>query len=117
MRIVDRQTFLALPPNTLYSKYAPCFMEHLHIKMDTLPSDYASDWWEVQIADAVDCQGSADFADKLHEAEKNGTSLAMDFETQGRDGCFDEDQLFAVWEDADVRALIERLSRCVKSDA
>jgi hypothetical protein len=35
----------------------------------------------------------------------------MDFACEGRDGCFEsDDQMFAVWERADVEALIARLS-------
>jgi hypothetical protein len=37
----------------------------------------------------------------------------MDFEYEGRDGLFEEGQLFAVWEKADVASLIERLRRCL----
>lgn len=50
---------------------------------------------------------------KLFDAQENGVSVAMDFETQGRDGMFDHDQLYAVWEPQDVAALVERLRRCL----
>ncbi len=33
----------------------------------------------------------------------------MDFDCQGRDGCFDEDQLLAVYSRSDVEALMARL--------
>jgi hypothetical protein len=109
MKIVDRATFLALPPNTLYSKYAPCYMEPPSIKMDSITND----WFESEIHDAIDCQSSSDFADKLQEAQETGCSLKMDFETQGRDGCYEQDQLFAVWEPDDVKSLIARLQECI----
>lgn len=38
----------------------------------------------------------------------------MDFDNEGRDGFFNREQLFAVWEPADVSALMERLTRLVK---
>lgn len=37
----------------------------------------------------------------------------MDLDSQGRDGLFVDDQLFAVWEDADVGQLVDRLKRCI----
>jgi len=43
--------------------------------------------------------------------------LTMDFDSYGRDGLFDGDQLFAVWESNDVKALIERLTLCLPNVA
>ena len=37
----------------------------------------------------------------------------MDYTISGRDGCFDEDQLYAVFDDMDVSGLIIRLSECL----
>ncbi len=89
-------------------------MEGLAIKTETLSWDgNARDWFYQQIADAIDSGNSRDFVESLDDAQINGTSLAMDFETVGRDGCFDEEQLFAVWEKKDVEMLIERLKRIV----
>lgn len=111
MRIINRKQFLALPPNTLYSKYRPCFFDPVEIKGETL--GHGDDFLMQRIADAIDCNGSQDYSDKLFDAAELGESLAMDFDCLGRDGCFDADQLFAVWEPADVAALIERLKRCL----
>jgi hypothetical protein len=109
MKIVNRATFLAMPANTLFSKYAPCYFEGLTIKGDTWGNDFLTQ----QIADAIDSAGGGDFTNKLERAEELGESLAMDFDCMGRDGCFDDGQLFAVWEPDDVVALIERLKDCL----
>lgn len=108
MKIVDRKTFLALPAGTVFSKYAPCFFEALSIKGDTY--EHIGDFQVQGIADAIVCTGSDDFSEKLYDATLSGNSLPMDFDCLGRDGCFDADQLFAVWEPADVLALIHRLT-------
>lgn len=112
MRIVDRKTFLAMPSGTLFSKYVPCVFENMQIKGDSLANDFLYQ----QIVDAIDCRDSGEFAALLDDSERDGTSIPMDFDCQGRDGCFDEDQLFAVWERADVNALIERLKGVVCLD-
>jgi hypothetical protein len=44
-----------------------------------------------------------------HIRLENGEEIPLDFDCQGRDGLFDLDQLFAVWSDSDVEALITRL--------
>lgn len=110
MRIVDLTTFRAMPVGTLYSKYAPCYFVDLAIKGETLAYDFLTQ----QIADAIDCTGSDDFSHKLDHSQIHGSSVAMDFHCLGRDGCFDKDQLFAVWERADVEALISRLQETLK---
>lgn len=112
MKIVNRQTFLAMPAGTLFAKYAPCYFESLEIKGDTL--SHSDDYCYQQIADSIAREGSHEFSSKLDDAQNAMTSLAMDFDCQGRDGCFDAGQMFAVWERADVEALIERLGRALR---
>ena len=108
MKIVDRKTFLAMPAGVLYSKYRPCIFGELSIKGKTVAD---IDFYVQQIADSVKCHDSGEFADVLFDATANGTSFALDFACEGRDGMFDEHQLFAVWEPQDVAALIARLQQ------
>ncbi len=112
MKIMNLEEFRALPGETLFSKYVPCNFGELEIKVETWERDFLTQ----DIASAIECSGSSEFGDKLFEAEECGTSLPMDLECCGRDGCFDEDQLFAVWERDDVVKLIERLGRCVEAE-
>lgn len=116
MKIIDRTAFLAMPAGTLFSKYAPCYFENLSIKEGTLVSrsDLRDDFLAQPISDAIEHGGSEDFSDKLCAAQVGGVSLAMDFQSLMRDGCFDNDQLFAVWERADVEALIARLQETLE---
>lgn len=110
MKIVDRETFLAMPAGTVFSKYAPCYMEDLQIKGESLPDDFCYQG----IADAIEHAGSDGFSDRLREAELLGQAVSMDFNSQCRDGCFDEGQMFAVWERSDVLALIARLQETLE---
>ncbi len=110
MKIVDLATFRALPAGTLFSKYEPFFFGPLCIKGETWEYDFLVQ----DIADAIECTGSNDFGNKLDEAQITGASLTMDFDCQGRDGCFDKGQLFAVWERVDVESLIARLQETLK---
>jgi len=110
MRIVNLAQFLALPNETLFAKYTPSYLGDLAIKTGNVGD---IDFCYQQIADAIDCTDSGDFGDKLDDAESDGISLAMDFNSTVRDGCFEEGQLFAVYERADVQAMIERLQVCL----
>lgn len=110
MKIVNLEQFRKLPPNTLFAKYEPCVFWEFCIKGDT---------WEVDFLVSHDIPGSirASSSDEhsrlLHMAQETGKSLVMDFETEGRDGCFEENQLFAVWEKRDIEQFIGRLNRCL----
>lgn len=115
MKIVDRATFLALPLETLFSKYQPCAFEDMCIKGDTICREGGApiDFYFQALVDAVAADDSGEFFATLDQAEQTGESVRLDFDCQQRDGCFDQDQLFAVWERADVDALIDRLRTAV----
>lgn len=109
MKIVDRKTFMEIPENTLFAKWEPCWFGELMIKGETIGNDFIMQ----DIASAVKCNDSGEFAELCDHSAQYGVSLAMDFYCEERDGCFDEDQMFAVYERDDVLQLIERLKACV----
>lgn len=106
MKIVNRKEFLKQPHGILFSKYKPCILEELMIKGDSLINDF----YYQDIGNSIDSNDSGDYADKLFDSKKNGTELKMDFYCQGRDGLFEDDQLFAIWSDEDRKSLIDRLT-------
>ena len=115
MRIMNRKDFLLLPENVVFSKFEPCFFRDLMIKGGTILDDagIGIDFYAQQINDAVECDNSGMFADILFSAVETGSSFEMDFDCQGRDGMFEEKQLFAVWERKDILKLVKRLIECV----
>jgi hypothetical protein len=108
MKIVNLDEFLKLPANTVFSKYESCCFEDLLIKCDSILD--SGDFFYNEIATSVEARSSDEEVELLHNS-RSGESFSMDFETLCRDGCFDKDQLFAVWENRDVEQLIERLSK------
>lgn len=106
MKIVNRRAFLALPAGTVFAKYHPCTFWEFSIKTGNSPTN---DFYCSAIVSAIESSGCEAFGRKLDAAEHGGVSLPMDFESSGRDGEFNLDQLFAVWEPADVEGLISRL--------
>lgn len=111
MRIVNRQEFLAMPAGTVFYKYEPCVFEDLQIKAESIGD---IDFFYQEITSAIECNDSGEFFDLLNKAKEDGISLPMDFYCGSRDGLFDQDQLFAVFEPDDVRGLIERLETALK---
>ena len=109
MRIVDRATFLRMPEDTVYANYKRCFFGELCIKGETLDRDFLMQ----DLVSAVKAHDCAEFYQSLDDSQENGTDVRFDFECQGRDGMFEEEQMFAVWDDEDVMGLIDRLTECV----
>ena len=110
MKIIDRKTFLNMPTNTLFSKYEPCCFWMLSIKGESVGNN---DFYCNTIADSILSDSSEDFIDILIRAQKTGCSIDMDLNTEGRDGLYDDNQLFAVWEKKDIKDLIKRLRECL----
>jgi hypothetical protein len=112
VKIVNKKEFLKQPPGILFSKYSPCVFDLLMIKGESLVNDF----YYQDIADAIDYESGEEFVGKLFDSEKNGTELKMDFYCQGRDGLFEDDQLFAIWSDEDRKSLIDRLTNIKLSE-
>lgn len=113
MRIVDRKTFLSLPPGTIFAKYTPCIFEEWRVKDETSGNDfYCRELVSTGTAAATD---SALYFDELKRAESEEVG-PLDFETICRDGCFDDDQLFAVLSPEDVKALAASIRALVEHE-
>lgn len=108
MRIIGRAAFLAMPEGVLFSKFSPHTFGPLTIKGNTV-GDH--DFYYQDLDTPIRASGSEEWADTLFSAMETGRSVELDLECESRDGLFDQDQLFAVWEAADVEALLNRLQR------
>lgn len=107
MKIVDRVTFLTLPEETVFARYEPCIFGELSIKLETCGRDFVvqglvDPWFEGD-------NSSEDWINTLDRIARGEPSPPLDFDFAGRDGAFKDDQLYAVWEAADLDALIDRL--------
>ncbi|WP_024647747.1 hypothetical protein [Pseudomonas syringae] len=110
MRIIGLDEFLKMPIGTVFAKYEPCVFEELMIKAETLPE--IKDFCYQSIIQ-IDIGQSGDCYEALLGSEKTGKAVGMDLALQGRDGCFDENQLFAVYDRSDVELLIQRLQQAL----
>jgi hypothetical protein len=111
MKIVNLEVFRKMPVGTIFLKYQPFAFEDLQCKGETWDGDFLSE----NISHWPDCNSSDDFEDKLQLSQDTGESILLDFDSTGRDGCYDDDQLFAVYDRRDVEMLQDKLSRCLDS--
>jgi len=109
MRILNEKEFRALPEGVVFMKYVPCCPEELSVKGETWDDDFLASGIVFDIL----CSGSEDMVQILAKAEHDSSfSVDLDLDIKGRDGCFNEDQLFAVYEQKDIDGLIEKLKGC-----
>lgn len=99
MKIVNRAEFLKLPAGTVYAKGEPWVFETICIKGESL-SFGIGDWFYLNPAD-IDAHDSGEAAERFEEMLDLGKSYPMG-ETIGRDGCFDANDIFLVFEKADL---------------
>lgn len=115
MRIVDRNTFLKMPIGTVYCKYEPFIFEELSFKqrsiflLDGTANDFCYSAIQDSMCNAVDVRHDIENFDQFN------ANFQIDFDIVGRDGCFEYDQLFAVWDKPDIERLILKLQQSLNS--
>jgi len=100
MYIVNLEQFRALPPYTVFRKYEPCIAGDLSFKFDTWEHDFIS-----MTVEFPESNSSDELFARLDEMERTGCSYQLDVDCAGRDGLFEKDQLFLIYDAADLTAL------------
>ena len=109
MKIVNLEEFRAFPAGIVFMKYSPCVFGELSVKGKTWEYDFLTS----DCCTEIESNDSSESSDILDAAEKDSSySIKMDFDCFGRDGSFEDKQLFAVYEQADLDGLINTLSKC-----
>ena len=109
MKIVNYTEFSKLPVNTVYGFYHPCIMSGIYIKGDSRSNnnnDIISDWYFSSINEPM---LDSDEDNIMSEMENKGISVDIDVDIQMRDGMFDYDRKFVIYEKSDVIKIIEKL--------
>jgi len=97
MKILTRKEFLKMPSQTVFSYYKPDFFNGLMIK-----SSGEDDVIDFTVEDLIEI-------DIYFHALNQGENVPATFECSGREGLFDDEQLFAVYDKSDVERLVHRL--------
>lgn len=104
---------MRLPEGTFYSKGKEWFFSDIMMKGETVISsdgrniDWYQSWFNwVEGHDTGECIG------RLEEMKNNGASYPMQ-DSCGRDGCFDKEEFFLVYEKPDLEKLKEYIQRAL----
>jgi len=106
MRIINRQEFLKMPSGTVYAKVPKeWIVEGLCVKFDSVGT---IDWYYMSFdwVDADDSSEAMDRMDKMKEGESYPVQNSIT-----RDGLFDQEDQFMIYEKEDVETIIKELSR------
>lgn len=115
MRILRRSEFMKLPAGTLFAKGTPTGNPHMfdtiHVKGENIANDfYARDLtW-------IDGNTSELTHERLAGMLRDGTSYPLDNSIM-RDGCFEENDVFLVYEHDDLQQLVEVFLTALKITA
>jgi hypothetical protein len=105
MKIINKTEFYKLPSGTLYNDFTPYDFMGLKIKLETLENDNYEpiDFMYQEIIGNVEqkCE------DVLSEKFK------IDYNEPDRDGMYEEDQMFAIYDQKDVKMLIHKLQSLI----
>ncbi|WP_276122676.1 hypothetical protein [Pararhizobium qamdonense] len=116
MKIVDRKTFLTLPAGAVYCQASqPYGWDDIRIKSDTAFTEGTGDWYETSLTN-IEASGSDELFDRWDDMKNNGVSYPLDIETVGRDGLFQSQAIFLVYEKEDLAKLrdffVKAVSEC-----
>jgi hypothetical protein len=112
MKILTRKEFLKTPRNTLWSYYEPCCFRELNIKT-TDGNDNENDFVYFSLIAEFDTQNS-EFSEICQRMEM-GESFPQSFEETSREGLFDDEQLFLVYEKEDIENMVKTLSELLQT--
>lgn len=112
MKIINREEFLKLPAGTLYCKYTPNYWDAPKIKYNTITiSGKAIDWGYQNLTSIVAHDGG-ELGNRIDLMVDYGISYPLEMNCIGRDGLYDHEQLFLIYERADLEKLIKELTEC-----
>lgn len=114
MRILNRADFLKQPEGVLFAKYTSMGQfDLLCVKHDTIVGfDGRAFDFRYQDGMQINADDSEEWLDVLEKAE-SGASFSLDLNCSSRDGLFDADQLFVVFEQADLEAYRDLIESCI----
>lgn len=108
MKIVDLQAFIQMPGGTVFQKVEPQAAGALEVLELGLKADFvASPISQPEFEGANSMEG---ISDKWDEMEAGGSAPLAYGHASARDGLFENQQLFAVYERQDLERLIAYLS-------
>lgn len=109
MRIVKKPEMMKIleKENVIYSEVNGYIIDGLY---GGLQSDF-SDILYNDLLTSIYSNSSNEYFDILDDAKENGSEFKLDLECTCREGMFDDDQEYMVYDKDDIKQLVDKLSR------
>lgn len=114
MKLFKRKDFLQLPAGTIYSRVNKNYGELMHgLFCKTSGAEYEVDWVEQDLISECgfpnDITSGSDAIDYQLNLRDTFQEFETDLDCGGRDGMFNDEDVFVVWNKTDVQKLISYL--------
>jgi hypothetical protein len=107
MKIVNRKEFLKMPIGTVFSEFDGYNFNDMLVKHETIDNGIEDiDYWEMSMIANLKNKEGDDYCDTLERIMKEPVETEISL---GRNGLFDQDQLYAIYETEDIDLLIQIL--------
>lgn len=110
MRIIKRQDLMTLPAGTLYTLLSvPWAFSGMSIKGDTINIQGRNIDFGERTIEWVDGNNSDESTQRLEMMLENSTCSYLVEKDYGREGMFDDEQNYMIYEQADIESILEDL--------
>jgi hypothetical protein len=107
MRIYNKKDFLKLPDGTFFAKGIQWSMDGFCIKGNSLENDF----YYLNLVN-IDFFNSKELSDRYEEMLSHGSSYPIN-QNEGRDGMFDDEDIFLVFEIEDLEKIKELIDKFI----
>lgn len=118
MKACKRIDFIKLPAGTIYSRTNEGKEYFGGLYSKTTGPEYGNDWVEQNLISEIGfpngIKNGSDAFDYNEMLIDTFQEFKTDLECGGRDGCFDDSDIFIVWDKQDIAAIIDYLTECIK---
>ena len=111
MRLYNRTEFLNLPSGVIFCSGEPYAFGNLRVKGESLVE--SNDFIALELQ-TIESAGSGDCIDRLDEMLHTGASYPMNTD-YGRDGAFDQAEVFLVWDTVDLMDFHQLVTNAVRA--
>ncbi len=107
MRIYNKKEFLKLPPGTFFCHGEPFVFYDLSVKAKTIGNDF----FYIDLT-RIKADDSGELVDNMDKMLEEHASFELSY-SEGRDGTFDDKQIFLVYEIEDLKKIREFIDETI----
>jgi len=113
MKIVNRKQFLKLPNGTIYCSFNKknFSFNGFSLKLESL----SNDWYYMDLTDFDNWDNSEERIENIQKMIAEGKEYPLSLNCSSRDGMFEEDEMFCIYDKQDIERIINVLSESINT--